>query len=68
MIIVNQLSWYKHNMLWAFLQQKEIKLELASIKPPGAWVYQIRASNYFKATEIYALNKMDDIWLMLEPK
>ena len=41
------------------------KLELDSIKPPGARVYQIRASNYFKATEIYALNTMDDIWLRL---
>ena len=42
-------------------RHKQVKLELASIKPPRAQVYQIQASNYFKATEVYALNTMDDI-------
>ena len=45
-----------------------MKLELDSIELSGALVYQIQASNYFKATEIYTLYTMDDILLMLEPK
>ena len=56
--------------LYMFLKahKNKMKLELASIKSPGAGVYKIWASKVFKATEIYALNTMDDICLMLEPK